>query len=319
MFVMQMDIIVLKFLIMNHFSNQNTFFQKTNTRNIEFEILGMEEQFRKEQEEEQELNLEDVISYVSIKFYEFFTFMWRIVKKIILFIFNFLKKNEDSPMMSIGLVGIIFYFVFSGMFNAVTVDSEPAVILDAKQEIQEKSTKPSLTALKLDKSGMSISSTPIPSPKEKQRDSKVDAYIKRFEKVAVNEMEKFGIPASIKMAQALLETNIGNSKLCLKNNNHFGIKCFSKVCSNGHCSNMSDDHHKDFFRKYGSSWESWRDHSKFLNNDRYLHLQEYGTNYKKWAKGLQAAGYATDKNYSKKLIKLIEKYRLYELDDFKLS
>lgn len=139
-------------------------------------------------------------------------------------------------------------------------------------------------------------------------------YIKRFHKVARQEMKKFGIPASVKMAQALLESGAGGSKLAAQNNNHFGIKCFSNKCTKGHCSNFHDDHHKDFFRIYNTSWDSWRAHSRFLSSDRYNHLKKHKNDYKKWAFGLKEAGYATDKNYPNKLIKIIEDYNLYSLD-----
>ena len=145
-------------------------------------------------------------------------------------------------------------------------------------------------------------------------DKKALAFIKQYSSVAKTEMNKFGIPASIKMAQALIESNAGKSRLAKGNNNHFGIKCFSRNCKKGHCTNATDDHHKDFFRKFGSSWDSWRAHSNLLMGKRYKSLQAYGKDYKKWAHGLKKAGYATDKNYAKKLIGTIEKYQLYKLD-----
>ena len=128
-------------------------------------------------------------------------------------------------------------------------------------------------------------------------------------------MDKFGIPASITMAQAIIESRSGKSVLAVKNNNHFGIKCFSKSCPNGHCSNYTDDHHKDFFRKYANSTDSWREHSQFLMKGRYHELLKFGKNYKVWAKGLRDFGYATDHDYDKKLISVVERYELNKLDD----
>ncbi|MFK8009242.1 MAG: glycoside hydrolase family 73 protein [Saprospiraceae bacterium] len=140
-------------------------------------------------------------------------------------------------------------------------------------------------------------------------------YIKRFVDVARTEMEQFGIPASITLAQGLLESQAGKSPLAKEANNHFGIKCFSKKCKKGHCKNFSDDHHKDFFRTYPSAWESFRAHSLFLQKDRYKHLLELEkTDYKNWAVGLKRAGYATDPNYAKKLIRLIENLELNKYD-----
>lgn len=148
---------------------------------------------------------------------------------------------------------------------------------------------------------------------EKRR--KLDAYVKRFAPIAVKEMKQYGIPASITLAQGLLESNAGESRLAKGNNNHFGIKCFSKQCKPGHCSNYTDDSHKDFFRKYKSAEQSYRSHSEFLQRNRYKHLQKLGTkNYKEWAHGLKKAGYATDKRYGPKLIKLIEVLQLNRYD-----
>lgn len=139
-------------------------------------------------------------------------------------------------------------------------------------------------------------------------------YVRRYSSVARKEMEKFGIPASITLAQGLLESDAGGSRLSRKNNNHFGMKCFSRKCKKGHCSNFTDDSHKDFFRIYKSVWESYRAHSKLLMGKRYKPLQKYGKDYKKWAHGLRKAGYATDKNYAPKLIAIIEALHLDEFD-----
>lgn len=137
-------------------------------------------------------------------------------------------------------------------------------------------------------------------------------YIQRFHKVAIQEYYKFGIPASIILAQGLLESKNGNSDLVKKTNNHFGIKCFSKNCKQGHCSNYSDDSHKDFFKKYPSAWESFRDHSLLLSSNRYKPLA--WKSYKDWTIGLVKRKYATDKAYSQKLTKIIHNYKLYKFD-----
>lgn len=148
-----------------------------------------------------------------------------------------------------------------------------------------------------------------------EKRKKQELYVKQFAKVAQEEMKKYGIPASITIAQGLIESNCGESKLASKNNNHFGIKCFSKTCKRGHCSNFEDDSHKDFFRAYKSSWESYRAHSILLQKDRYKSLYHLKpTDYKGWAKGLSSAGYATDPKYGEKLIDLIENLQLYRLD-----
>ena len=153
------------------------------------------------------------------------------------------------------------------------------------------------------------------APGDTPKDRRIKAYIRRFKDVAIAEKEKFGIPASVKMAQAIVESGAGKSKLALKNNNHFGIKCFSRKCKKGHCSNFMDDSHKDFFRIYGSAWESFRAHSKMIVSGRYKKLLRHGDDYRAWAKGLKELGYATSKHYEQTLVEMIEKYHLDTLDD----
>ena len=152
------------------------------------------------------------------------------------------------------------------------------------------------------------------APGDNATDKKIKSYIRRFKDLAIAEKERYGIPASIKMAQAIVESNSGLSGLSKKNNNHFGMKCFSKTCKKGHCSNFGDDSHKDFFRAYGSAWESWRAHSKMIVSGRYKPLLKHGNDYKAWAKGLKKLGYATAKHYEQTLVSMIEKYHLDTLD-----
>lgn len=139
-------------------------------------------------------------------------------------------------------------------------------------------------------------------------------YVERFATLAISEMEKYGIPASIKLAQGLLETDAGRSKLVKESNNHFGIKCRSK-CKGCTCRNYSDDDAFDMFRVFDTAWDSYREHSILLSSPRYQHLKKFGTkDYKSWATGVKKAGYATDKNYSEKLIQIIETLDLYQFD-----
>ncbi len=142
------------------------------------------------------------------------------------------------------------------------------------------------------------------------------AYVQRFAKVAQTEMQKFGIPASVTLAQGLLESNVGESSLASRNNNHFGIKCFSRNCRRGHCSNYTDDSHKDFFRIYKSPWESYRAHSLMLyHNKRYKKLFDLDrTDYQNWSYGLKKAGYATDPNYGEKIVGMIRDLNLHQYD-----
>jgi flagellum-specific peptidoglycan hydrolase FlgJ len=140
------------------------------------------------------------------------------------------------------------------------------------------------------------------------------SYIAKYSKIAVSEMRKFGVPASISLAQGLIESRAGSSKLAVNNNNHFGMKCFMKNCAKGHCTNFTDDSHKDFFRKFAKPWESWRAHSQMISTGRYAKLKKHGRDYRKWAYGLKAVGYATDRNYADKIISIIERYRLNKYD-----
>ena len=145
--------------------------------------------------------------------------------------------------------------------------------------------------------------------------SETEKYIDEFSLIAVAEYHRTGILASIKIAQAILESNRGKSKLSSQYNNHFGIKCWSKNCKKGHCMNYHDDSHKDFFKVYESAVESFKDHSEFLSKERYKGLKEYGSDYKKWAYGLKKAGYATSESYPKDLIRIIQKYDLDKFDN----
>ncbi len=141
------------------------------------------------------------------------------------------------------------------------------------------------------------------------------AYVGRYRDIAVRQMKEEGIPASITLAQGLLESGTGQSTLATRNNNHFGLKCFSKSCSAGHCSNHSDDHHKDFFLIFPDAEASYLAHAKLLRKDRYRKLFRLDrTDYRGWARGLSAAGYATDPKYADKLIRMIETLELYRLD-----
>lgn len=139
-------------------------------------------------------------------------------------------------------------------------------------------------------------------------------YIQLYKDIAVQEMNTFGIPASITLAQGILESASGNSTLARKANNHFGIKCHQGW--NGKTFHMDDDTENECFRNYDKAYDSFKDHSVFLSSrDRYAFLFELEiTDYKAWAKGLKRAGYATNPKYAELLIKLIEDYRLYEFD-----
>lgn len=146
------------------------------------------------------------------------------------------------------------------------------------------------------------------------KNSSCHKYVERFARVAIGEMKRYRIPASITLAQGLLESNAGSSKLSIQSENHFGLKCEPK-CLGCTCRNYRDDGVYDMFRVFGTAWESYREHSNLLSNSRYVHLKKLGTkDYKGWAHGLKKAGYATDKQYAEKLIMIIEMLDLYQFD-----
>jgi flagellum-specific peptidoglycan hydrolase FlgJ len=154
--------------------------------------------------------------------------------------------------------------------------------------------------------------------KDKEKDVKVYAnnterYIDFHKATAQNEMSLYGIPASITLAQGILESGSGKGRLSVKANNHFGIKCHGWT---GKKIYHDDDEKQECFRKYKDAKYSFRDHSLFLSErKRYSKLFKLKKeDYKGWARGLKAAGYATDRKYPQKLISLIERYQLYEFD-----
>ena len=146
----------------------------------------------------------------------------------------------------------------------------------------------------------------------------VNDYIDYFSQVAMDEMRTYKIPASITLAQGILESGSGKGRLSVKANNHFGIKCHEWK---GPRIYHDDDEEQECFRKYSAPEYSYRDHSIFLTSrQRYSDLFDLSiSDYENWAKGLKKAGYATDKNYPKKLINLIESYKLFIYDDIVLK
>ena len=143
-------------------------------------------------------------------------------------------------------------------------------------------------------------------------------YIEKYSSLAVKQMHQYKIPASITLAQGILESNNGNSRLAVKANNHFGIKCHGWE---GKKIFADDDKKNECFRNYKNVLESFVDHSLFLNKySRYEFLFDYKiTDYISWAKGLKKAGYATNSKYPELLIKIIEENKLYQFDREKID
>ncbi len=236
-------------------------------------------------------------------------FMYQIERRT----YGFFEQKHSLTILKVCILAIIMLFILK---RDIAFDYKTPNFAEEKTNKEKKYTdnhnkKDYATQASFGKVVTDLS----PASPEELREGQVRDYIDKFSNASVTEMDKFGIPASITMAQAIIESRSGSSILAVKNNNHFGIKCFSKSCPNGHCSNHTDDHHKDFFRIYKGSQESWREHSNFLMKNSYKKLLKYGKDYKAWARGLREYGYATDVNYDRKLIAIIERYELHRLDN----
>jgi len=159
-------------------------------------------------------------------------------------------------------------------------------------------------------------SSVCPAISQEAPNENIIKYIEQYAALAVKEMERTGVPASIKIAQGIHETNAGKSDLVLKSNNHFGIKC--KSSWTGEKVYHNDDEEGECFRKYDNATASYLDHSDYLKSQpRYAFLFDYDANdYAAWAWGLKKAGYATNPIYAQTLIKYIEAYHLNELNKF---
>ena len=146
--------------------------------------------------------------------------------------------------------------------------------------------------------------------------AKYQSYIDQYKDLAIEEMIRYRVPASITLAQGILESGAGSSELTRKGNNHFGIKCHDWT---GRTIYHDDDELQECFRAYDNALQSYEDHCKFLRNgQRYRSLFSLPiTDYKGWANGLKAAGYATNPRYASQLIGIIELYKLYQYDNAK--
>ena len=167
----------------------------------------------------------------------------------------------------------------------------------------------------VEKKGESLSKEIKPPSKNITYKETVILYIEKYSPIAKEEMLQYGIPASITLAQGILESGAGRGELSAKSNNHFGIKCH-KGWTGGRVYH-DDDKLQECFRKYKDPKYSFRDHSLFLTqrsryNDLFKHKKD---DYKSWAKGLKKAGYATDPKYPDKLIRIIETYELFVYDE----
>jgi flagellum-specific peptidoglycan hydrolase FlgJ len=241
---------------------------------------------------------------VFLVFLLYTTFQYRLSFEVPMPTIQLKERNEQTEKLGMSSV------IADILGSIEKVESKAAPIVQAKKVNNASLGKPD--------EGNTYSNVSFWSGKKnlsKDRRERQQDYINRFAKIAQTEMRKFGIPASIILAQGILESNAGSSRLAMNNNNHFGVKCFSKNCQKGHCSNFTDDSHKDFFRIYQSPWESYRAHSIMIKTKHYRVLLRYGTkNYRQWAIGLKKLGYATDKHYAESLINTIEDLDLHRFD-----
>jgi flagellum-specific peptidoglycan hydrolase FlgJ len=243
-----------------------------------------------------ELSTKDLLAYL----------MARLRPAILSLRFRWRLLGKAKNVIQLGILIVAGYFVLSLGQNS-TVESADGVEGASIMSQEGSNPKAKKTRYKNPNEAAPVSGSEL----FKQE---ADNYIEQFARVAQQEQAKYGIPASISLAQGLIESRAGTSKLAVNNNNHFGIKCFSRRCRKGHCSNFTDDTHKDFFRKFPNAWDSWREHSALLSRGRYAKLKKYGTDYRQWAYGLKSIGYATDRTYAEKLIGVIERYNLHRFD-----
>ena len=209
-----------------------------------------------------------------------------------------------------------------GLFVVSCTSSRPVVRTTTKPKVTTKkqpvvtqtkpvNTKPNTTTYPKTDTQVSLEAT----SNVKTYAEEIQFYVDNFKEIAKNNMKTHGIPASITLAQGILESGAGKGKLAQSANNHFGIKCHTGWT--GESVKHDDDAAQECFRKYQHPSESYRDHSLFLTSrPRYANLFKLDRgDYEAWAKGLKAAGYATDVKYPDKLIGLIERFELYKYDN----
>ena len=213
---------------------------------------------------------------------------------------------------------LLFIFIILASCNA----SKPVIVTKkttthSSKKVAVKTPKKSSSSSKFSKKEQNNSAveTIESTSKTVVTSDLVNDYIFQFKGVAMSNMKNYGIPASIILAQGILESGAGRGRLAVNANNHFGIKCHKEWT--GDSVKQDDDAEQECFRKYNDPSESFKDHAVFLSGrSRYAVLFELPKDdYKAWAKGLRAAGYATDPRYPEKLISYIERYNLHQYDN----
>lgn len=254
----------------------------------------------------QKRGMSDYSSYTTIEHITWLEILEKIIagiNKMFIFIkYQFFKhtfglfENTRISWFKVGLVALILFifikkdFQFSfNMKNPATTNTEQMedgkVVKTVQQ--QELGIGNSIALL----SGTNEEEITL---LDELNDEKVTAYIQRFSHVAIGEMEKYDIPASIKMAQGILESQAGEIPKNIQQYNHFGKPVLGQ--------------------NYNNDWENWRIHSLFLSKTKFRELKKHGNDYKKWAKGLEELGYSSNKEYARQLVMIVEKYNLVQLD-----
>lgn len=206
----------------------------------------------------------------------------------------------------------LLFTLILASFLLVSCGGKKRVVTSKRKKSRTTQTKPPVEVINPEDDKVTTISTP-------RSTDKVANYVYDFKDVAIQEMKLYKIPASITLAQGILESGSGRGRLAVEANNHFGIKCH-RGWTGGRIYH-DDDEDQECFRTYNDANYSYRDHSLFLKDrKRYAGLFELDEDdYKGWAKGLRAAGYATDRRYPQKLISLIERYELYKYDNIALG
>ncbi len=226
--------------------------------------------------------------------------------------------GQPFPWFKLSLLALGLYMLFQkDMHFQVNMKAPEQILSDDRQANEPAALSMSLTHLGKALSGAAFSkaesattetssSTALPYSKEV-----VAQYVQRFSRIAIMEMRKYQIPASIKMGQAILASQAGGHILSTKYNNHFGTLCSQESTS---CVPYESNGTSVNIKSYESAWEGWRDHSEMISKGKYTALVAHGKDYKKWAKGIAEIGYGNNQEYSKQLIQIIELYGLTDLD-----
>ena len=255
----------------------------------------------------QKKGMSDYIPYTSIEQITWLDILMKLFSRLnklfVFFKYQFFKhtfglfENTKISWFKVGMVALILFiflkkdFQFSFNMKAptpTTTDSEQQEDARVVKTVQQEFGIANSLALLNESSNEEITIL------DELDDEKVAAYINRFRRVAIGEMEKYDIPASIKMAQAILESQAGEIPQKVQKFNHFGKPIL----------------HQNF----NNDWENWRIHSLFISKTKFKQLKKYGKDYKKWAGGLEDLGYSNNKNYAQQLVKIVEKYGLGSLD-----